>query len=120
MMFYKKTLSLCICLLSFCLSNFANEISIKDDQWDGQQYLNNSDLQYQWATSYIQKMELRGHEKILDIGCGDGRVTAIIAKSLPNGYVLGIDASESMLQVAQNLKDRAHLDNLRFYKARCD
>jgi trans-aconitate methyltransferase len=116
MVFHKKTLSLCICLLSFCLSTFANEIPTKDDQWDGQQYLNNSDLQYQWATSYIQKLQLGGHEKILDIGCGDGRVTALVAQSLPHGFVLGIDASESMLQIAQNLKDRVHLGNLDFIR----
>ena len=114
MRFYKKTFSFCICLLSFCLSTFANEIATKDDQWDGKQYLNNSELQYQWATSYIQKLQLRGQEKILDIGCGDGRVTAIIAQSLTNGFVLGIDASESMLQVAQDLKDKIHLSNLDF------
>lgn len=113
-MFYKIIFSLCICLLNFGLSIFANEISTKDDQWDGKQYLNNSDLQYQWATSYIQKLQLLGQEKILDIGCGDGRVTAVIAQSLPNGFVLGIDTSESMLQVAQDLKDKIHLKNLDF------
>jgi trans-aconitate methyltransferase len=116
MRFYIQIFSLCIGLLSFCLSTFANEISIKNDQWDGQQYLNNSDLQYQWATSYIQKLKLRGDEKILDIGCGDGRVTAMIAQSLPNGLVLGIDASASMMQVARHLKDRVHLGNLDFIK----
>lgn len=116
MLFYKKTFLLCIYLLSFCLSLFADEISTKDDQWDGKQYLNNSDLQYQWATSYIQKLHLQGQEKILDIGCGDGRVTAVIAQGLPNGFVLGIDASDSMLQVAQDLKQQVHLGNLDFTK----
>lgn len=114
MKFFKKIFSLYLCLLSFCLSTFANEIATKDDQWDGEQYLNNSELQYQWAWDYIQKLQLQGEERVLDIGCGDGRVTAIIAQSLPRGFVLGIDASESMLQVAQDLKDKIHLNNLDF------
>jgi len=94
---------------SFCLSTFA-----KEDQWDGKHYINTSDLQYQWATSYIQKFKLEGHEKILDIGCGDGRVTAVMAQSLSNCPVLGIDTSNSMLQVAQTLKDKISLPNLDF------
>ncbi len=116
MNFYKKIFSVWLCILSFCLSAFADDISTQQDQWDGEQYLNNSNLQYKWANSYIQKFQLSGWEKILDIGCGDGRITAIIAQSVPNGFVLGIDASESMIQVAQDLKNKINLKNLDFIK----
>lgn len=114
MQVYKKGFFLCLYHLIYCLSAFAGENSIKEDLWDGKQYVNNSDLQYQWATSYIQKFQLQGHEKILDIGCGDGRITAVIAHLLPNGFVLGIDKSDSMLEVAHALKNRIHLNNLDF------
>ena len=42
------------------------------------------------------KLALKGNERVFDIGCGDGKVTAEIAKQLPNGSVLGIDKSEEM------------------------
>lgn len=96
--------------------NSANKASCNEDQWDSEQYLKTSDLQYNWATSYIQKLHLKGDEKILDIGCGDGRVTAIMAKAVPEGFVLGVDTSESMLKAAFDLKDKVHLKNLDFTK----
>lgn len=112
-MLYKRRFLFWISLYSFCL--VANVYS-KDDHWDGKRYVNNSGLQYQWATSYIQKFQFSGNERVLDIGCGDGRVTAIIAEGLPDGYVLGIDTSESMLQSALNVKKNIRLDNLDFTK----
>jgi len=113
---YKKAVSITFCILSFCLSSFAEEISLENQDWDGELYLKNSTLQYQWANSYIQKFQLNGNEKILDIGCGDGRITAMIAKSVPDGFVLGIDPSDSMLQTAQNLKVKIAFANLDFVK----
>lgn len=113
---YKKAVSITFCILSFCLSSFAEEVPTQNQDWDGELYLKNSTLQYQWANSYIQKFQLNGNEKILDIGCGDGRITAMIAKSVPKGFVVGIDPSDSMLQTAQNLKDKIAFANLDFLK----
>ena len=39
--------------------------------------------------SSSRKLELRGDESLLDIGCGDGKVTAEIAACLPQGSVVG-------------------------------
>lgn len=38
---------------------------------------------------------------MLDIGCGDGKVTALIGSLLPNGHVTGIDSSEEMISQAR-------------------
>lgn len=111
MSYKNKFLAFCLCFFSLCLTIFAS-----NDHWDGEQYLENSDLQYQWATSYIKKLQLQGTEKILDIGCGDGRVTSIIAQAVPQGSVIGIDISESMLQTAQKLLEKIRLNNLAFAK----
>ena len=113
MNFCKKSLSLFFCVFCLSISVLATE-STADDNWDGEQYLKNSGLQYQWATSYIKKLQLQGTEKILDIGCGDGRVTAIIAHAVPDGKVIGVDNSESMLQTAQKLQQKLCFDNLAF------
>jgi trans-aconitate methyltransferase len=53
---------------------------------------------------------LLGTERILDLGCGDGAVSARIAELVPNGEVVGIDASRGMVEAAR-AKGRK---NLRF------
>ncbi|MFB0561527.1 MAG: trans-aconitate 2-methyltransferase [Candidatus Lokiarchaeia archaeon] len=47
------------------------------------------------------KLELRGDERVLDIGCSEGKVTAEIAKHVPNSSVMGIDNSEDQIRFAQ-------------------
>jgi trans-aconitate 2-methyltransferase len=44
--------------------------------WNAQDYEKNSSAQQQWAQELIAKLDLQGHEQILDLGCGDGKVTA--------------------------------------------
>ncbi|MFA5264596.1 MAG: methyltransferase domain-containing protein [Opitutaceae bacterium] len=70
-----------------------------EDRWDGRKYKENSDPQERFALMGLEKLALRGNERVLDVGCGDGRVTAEIARRVPTGFVLGIDASPSMIAV---------------------
>lgn len=55
-------------------------------------------------------LSLNGNESILDLGCGDGVLTEQLSKLVPQGNVLGIDASESMIQSAKKLEN----ENLSF------
>ncbi len=73
---------------------------IKKQQWDAKDYAKNSSAQQQWATELIKKLNLCGDESILDIGCGDGKITAQLAAAVPTGSALGIDLSEDMIQLA--------------------
>jgi trans-aconitate 2-methyltransferase len=43
---------------------------------------------------------MAGDERVLDVGCGDGRITAAIADQLPDGSILGIDPSPRMISAA--------------------
>jgi trans-aconitate methyltransferase len=62
-----------------------------------------------------------GDERILDIGCGDGKVTAYIASLLPQGSVLGIDNSEDMISFARSRFPQSSWPNLSFQHAdACD
>ncbi|PJD97926.1 MAG: hypothetical protein CK425_02015 [Parachlamydia sp.] len=48
--------------------------------------------------------EVCTHKKtdiILDVGCGDGKITAAIAAKVPNGVVVGLDVSPSMIDFAR-------------------
>jgi trans-aconitate 2-methyltransferase len=68
--------------------------------WNARDYAAHSAAQLQWACELIDRLRLRGDEAVLDIGCGDGRATALIAERLPEGSVLGVDNSASMISLA--------------------
>ena len=80
--------------------------SKKSYQWDANLYAQHSDSQYAWGLELIEKLKLTGDETLLDIGCGDGKLTAIIADHLPQGSVVGIDSSKEMIDLAK----RRHID----------
>jgi trans-aconitate methyltransferase len=70
-------------------------------EWNASDYAKNSTAQATWARELIAKLNLRGEESILDVGCGDGKITAELAQSVQHGYVLGIDGSRNMIDYAQ-------------------
>jgi len=78
-------------------------------KWNPEEYAKYSAAQLAWARELIGRLNLRGDESVLDIGSGDGKVTAEIAAALPRGRVIGIDGSHEMVEFA-----RAHYDDKRF------
>lgn len=83
-------------------------------KWDAIDYACNASAQYDWATELIEKLKLQGNQSLLDIGCGDGRISAELAKSLKKGSVVGIDASKEMIAVAKNHYPLSGYSNLSF------
>ncbi|MEE9260894.1 MAG: methyltransferase domain-containing protein [Candidatus Scalindua sediminis] len=79
-------------------------------EFDGKKYEKASAFQKEWGNKLISELNLEGNENILDLGCGDGLLTANLAKLVPNGNVIGVDASEGMIEVAKE-KER---NNLKF------
>ncbi len=79
-------------------------------EFNGESYKQSSTHQKEWGNKIIAEFDLRGSEHILDLGCGDGALTAQLAELVPQGWVLGIDASKGMIQSAQKLAK----PNLRF------
>jgi trans-aconitate methyltransferase len=69
-------------------------------KWDAKDYQDNSAVQQKWARELITKIRLKGNETVLDIGCGDGKITAEIAKKLPDGSIIGVDNSREMIDSA--------------------
>jgi trans-aconitate 2-methyltransferase len=77
-------------------------------EWDAQTYDRVSDPQYEWGLEVLDRLQLSGDVYVMDAGCGSGRVTARLLERLPNGRVLCVDASESMIAKAREaLGDRA-------------
>jgi trans-aconitate 2-methyltransferase len=69
--------------------------------WNPADYAANSAVQLAWARELIGSLHLRGDEHILDIGCGDGKITAELAQAVPRGSATGIDASAPMIDFAR-------------------
>lgn len=86
----------------------------KTYQWDARDYRESSSAQLQWARELLSTLQLSGKERILDIGCGDGKITAEIAKRLSKGSVLGIDSSEEMISFSTENFPQDEYRNLDF------
>jgi trans-aconitate 2-methyltransferase len=48
----------------------------------------------------LDDVDLTGVTSLLDVGCGDGRVTQSLAERIPDGRCVGIDPSPGMIAVA--------------------
>ncbi len=83
------------------------------NDWDGRRYDEVNGLQRWVADQALATLALDGSERVLDVGCGDGRVTAELAARVPRGSVLGVDPSPRMLEVAAG-RVRPDVPNLAF------
>ena len=80
-------------------------------EFNAEKYKLASAHQKAWGKRLIEELDFKGSERILDLGCGDGALTTMLAHVVPTGMVLGIDASENMITTA---KKNHQADNLRF------
>ena len=84
--------------------------------WDAETYDAIADPQFRWGTAVVDRLELHGNETVLDAGCGSGRVTALLAERLPDGRVIALDGSTSMLEIARR-RLAPFVDRIRFVLA---
>lgn len=73
-------------------------------EWNAAEYARLSALQAAMAEEVLALLRgcLRGDERVLDVGCGNGKVTREIAALVPKGSVVGVDASAKMVEFAQS------------------
>ncbi len=83
--------------------------------WNPQDYAQHSRSQEIWARELLKQIDLRPTDIVLDVGCGDGRTTAAIARSVPQGCVIGVDLSADM--IAHATAQHSQTNNLRFTQA---
>jgi trans-aconitate 2-methyltransferase len=73
--------------------------------WNAASYDAVSAPQQKWGAAVLERLELRGDESVLDAGCGTGRVTQMLLDRLPDGHVVAVDGSPSMVAAARRLLD---------------
>ena len=76
-------------------------------EWNAASYNRVSDPQLAMARDVIDRLDLRGDERVLDAGCGTGRVTEELLARVPNGSVVAVDGSVAMVEeTRKRLGDR--------------
>ena len=69
-------------------------------------------VQGRWFQILLSKATIKPGDHCLDVGCGTGNVTAIVAKKIgTNGQVVGIDSNKHRIKIAQ--KNNSY-QNLKF------
>lgn len=59
----------------------------------------------EWAPRVIALAKPQPGERVLDVACGTGALTRVVAQSMgPNGRVVGLDLSPEMLSIARTIK----------------
>ena len=72
------------------------ESSTRD--WDAATYQRIGLPQEEMARSVLDRLGLGGGETVLDAGCGAGRTTALLIERVPDGRVIAVDGSPSMVE----------------------
>lgn len=71
--------------------------------WDGATYAANTAHHREQDAWFLRAFPVRTADRILDLGCGSGDFTRIVADLVPDGHVLGLDAQPSMIDEARRV-----------------
>ena len=69
--------------------------------WDAATYDRVAGPQTRWGSVVLDRLPLVGDERVLDAGCGSGRVTELLAARLPRGRIVALDGSAAMVEAAR-------------------
>ncbi|KAK7554527.1 hypothetical protein IWX49DRAFT_100408 [Phyllosticta citricarpa] len=93
--------------------------STDKDHWTSKAYNTSASFVPKLTSTVVSYLDPQPSDRILDIGCGDGPLTAQIASAALSGQVLGLDASPSMINTAQADHTPSKHPNLTFQVADC-
>ncbi|GAA5859299.1 hypothetical protein JCM5353_000923, partial [Sporobolomyces roseus] len=81
------------------------EDKTKKDDWSTERYSNNASFVYssKFTSPIIDLLAPKSGERILDLGCGHGALTldSLLPAVLPQGSIIGLDSSSSLLATAK-------------------
>lgn len=70
-------------------------------EWDAAAYDRLPIPMTAWGETVLGWLELEGDERVVDAGCGTGKVTAMLRDRLPRGTVVALDGSSAMIERAR-------------------
>ncbi len=73
--------------------------------WDPQEYLKFERERTLPCRDLVSKIELESPQSIVDLGCGPGNSTAVLATRWPRAKITGVDHSEDMLAKARKVSN---------------
>jgi trans-aconitate 2-methyltransferase len=76
--------------------------------WHPERYLAFDDHRTRPAADLLARVPLRAPERVVDLGCGPGNSTALLAERWPEADLTGIDSAPSMLAKARERDIAAH------------
>lgn len=68
--------------------------------WNPRQYLQFADERTLPCRDLVRRVNLAAPARIIDLGCGPGNSTAVIAERWPNAKITGLDSSSDMIAAA--------------------
>jgi len=94
------------------MADEGRDMGTERTHWNAEQYSTNSAVQFGITISALDRHDFYGNESVVDLGCGDGKVTYNLSLRVPRGRVVGVDSSDNMLQFARKTYAAQH--NLSF------
>ena len=83
-------------------------------EWNATLYHQISAPQVSWGKKVLARVSLRGDERLLDAGCGTGRLTRDLLEALPGGRVVALDVSQNMIDAARAYLERDFVGRAEF------
>lgn len=80
-------------------------------KWDPSKYTEFADYRGRPYRDLLDQLGDAAPENIVDLGCGPGTMTALLARKWPQAQVLGLDSSVEMIELART---KVAAENLRF------
>ncbi len=78
-------------------------------QWNAAGYHRVATVQQAWGLRVLDALPARPFRRILDAGCGSGRLTLALLRRYPGARILALDQSPAMLDLARLLQERSSM-----------
>jgi trans-aconitate 2-methyltransferase len=79
-------------------------------RWDPDRYLTFADERGRPFVELVARVRAERPRTVVDLGCGPGNLTTLLADRWPDAHVVGLDSSPEMVERARGLDDRVVFD----------